>query len=74
MDEPEKCPHEQLEDRLFEVMQSEDNNLTWREEIETLFNIAEICVSYQVLEDKTLSERELAAYLDYQKEGIGDTC
>jgi hypothetical protein len=38
--------------------------------VEVLFNIAEICVAYHVLEEKCLSERELTAYLDYQKERL----
>jgi hypothetical protein len=69
MDEDEKSPMEKLEDKIFEVIESSDNNLSWKEEVEVLFNIAEICVSYHV-EEKSLSERELSAYLDYQKERL----
>jgi hypothetical protein len=59
---------EKLEDKLFEVMQTSE--LWWTEEIETLFNIVRMCVAYHVLEEKSLSERELSAYLDYQKEKL----
>jgi len=65
MDEHEKCPHQELEDSLFEAIQTSD--LSWREEIEPLFNTARTCVAYYVLEEKNLSDRELATYLDYQK-------
>jgi hypothetical protein len=68
MDEDEKSSMEMVEDKIFEIMQTTD--LSWQEEIKILFNIARICVSYQVLECKCLSERELDAFLDYQKERL----
>jgi hypothetical protein len=64
----EKDPVEEFEDKIFDAIQA--SGLRWTEEVESLFNMIRVCVAYYLLKEKSLSERELAAFLEYQKERV----